>query len=165
MIAQRDPTPVEISSAFLPVPKLRPAPEVLPGSQQSSLPSSTPVKLASISEASPMSAAATQETQSSSAAAVKLLNPIDYAKALKERALASKVVSDHVAKNALRSAQVAGAEAHQAINDVNKAETDLRAAETRLAATAAAAAPPGAQGADVAVERSSFCERGSRRAS
>jgi lipoprotein-anchoring transpeptidase ErfK/SrfK len=155
MIAQRDPTPVEISSAFLPVPKLRPAPEVLPGSQQSSLPSSTPVKLASISEASPMSAAATQETQSSSAAAVKLLNPIDYAKALKERALASKVVSDHVAKNALRSAQVAGAEAHQAINDVNKAETDLRAAETRLAATAAAAAPPGAQGADVAVEAAS----------
>ena len=155
MIARRDPTPVEISSAFLPVPKLRPAPEVLPGSQQSSLPSSTPVKLASISEASPMSAAATQETQSSSAAAVKLLNPIDYAKALKERALASKVVSDHVAKNALRSAQVAGAEAHQAINDVNKAETDLRAAETRLAATAAAAAPPGAQGADVAVEAAS----------
>ena len=56
VVARRDTTAVEISSTFLPVPKLRPAPEVLPGSQQSSLPSSTPVKLASISEASPMSA-------------------------------------------------------------------------------------------------------------
>jgi lipoprotein-anchoring transpeptidase ErfK/SrfK len=159
MIARRDPTPVEISSALLPVPKLRPAPEVLPGSQQSSLPSSTPVKLASISEASPMSAAAAQETQPSSAAAVKLLNPIDYAKALKERALASKVVSEHAAKNALRSAQAAGAEAHQAMDDVNKAETDLRAAEAKLAATAVAVAPPGAQGPDVAVEADSASAR------
>ena len=147
MVARRDPTPVEISSTFLPVPKLRPAPEVLPGSQQSSLPSSTPVKLASISEASPMSAAAAQETPPSSATAAKLLNPIEYAKALKERALASKVASDQAAKDALRAAQVAGAEAHQAMDDVNKAETDLRAAEAKLAAleqapTAAAAAPP-----------------------
>ena len=128
MVARRDPTPVEISSAFLPVPKLRPAPEVLPGSQQSSLPSSTPVKLASISEASPMSAAAAQETQPSSAAAVKLLNPIDYAKALKERALASKVVSDHAAKNALRSAQVAGAAAQ-----VDRARAALVQAQSREA--------------------------------
>ena len=58
VVARRDTTAVEISSTFLPVPKLRPAPEVLPGSQQSSLPSSTPVKLASISEASPISAEA-----------------------------------------------------------------------------------------------------------
>ena len=55
VVARRDTTAVEISSTFLPVPKLRPAPEVIPGSQQSSLPSSPPVKLASISEASSMS--------------------------------------------------------------------------------------------------------------
>ena len=134
MVARRDTTPVEISSTFLPVPKLRPAPEVLPGSQQSSLPSSTPVKLASISEASPMSAAAAQETQPSPATAAKLLNPIEYAKALKERALASKAAADQAAKDALRAAQAAGAEAHQAMDDVNKAETDLRAAEAKLAA-------------------------------
>ena len=148
VVARRDTTAVEISSTFLPVPKLRPAPEVLPGSQQSSLPSSTPVKLASISEASPMSAEAAQETPPGPPTAPKLLNPIEYAKALKERALASKAAADQAAKDALRAAQAAGVQAHQAMDDVNKAEIDLRAAEAKLAAldaaaqTAAAAAPP-----------------------
>ncbi len=164
VVARRDTTPVEISSTFLPVPKLQPAPEVLPGSQQSSLPSSTPVKLASISEASPMSAATAQETQPSPATVPKLLNPIEYAKALKERALASKAAADQAAKDALRAAQAAGAEAHRAMDDVNKAETDLRAAEAKLAAldavvpTAAAAAPPGAPGADVAAKAASAAQ-------
>ena len=146
VVARRDTTAVEISSTFLPVPKLRPAPEVL-ASQQSSLPSSTPVKLASISEASPISGEA-QETPPGPPTAPKLLNPIEYAKALKERALASKAAADQAAKDALRAAQAAGVEAHQARDDVNKAEIDLRAAEAKLAAldaqapTAAAAAPP-----------------------
>ena len=114
VVARRDTTAVEISSTFLPVPKLRPAPEVLPGSQQSALPSSTPVKLASISEASPISAAAAQETPPGPATAPKLLNPIEYAKALKERALTSKAAADQAAKDALRAAQAAEAEARQA---------------------------------------------------
>jgi lipoprotein-anchoring transpeptidase ErfK/SrfK len=144
VVARRDTTAVEISSTFLPVPKLRPAPEVLPGSQQSALPSSTPVKLASISEASPINA----ETPPSPATAPKLLNPIEYAKALKERALASKAAADQAAKDDLRAAQAAGVEAHQAGDDVNKAVTALRAAEAKLAAldaaaqTATAGAPP-----------------------
>ncbi|MGH7187019.1 MAG: hypothetical protein ACREIB_12180, partial [Pseudomonadota bacterium] len=147
VVARRDTTAVEISSTFLPVPKLRPAPEVLPGSQQSALPSSTPVKLASISEASAINAEAAQETPPGPATAPKLLNPIEYAKALKERALTSKAAADQAAKDAMRAAQAAGVGAHQARDDVNKAETDLRAAEAKLAAlngpapTAAAAAP------------------------
>ena len=148
VVARRDTTAVEISSTFLPVPKLRPAPEVLPGSQQSSLPSSTPVKLASISEAPPISAEAAQKTPPGPPTAPKLLNPIEYAKALKERALASKAAADQAAKDALRAAQAAEVQAHQAMDDVSKAEIDLRAAEAKLAAldaaaqTAAAAAPP-----------------------
>ena len=147
VVARRDTTAVEISSTFLPVPKLRPAPEVLPGSQQSSLPSSPPMKLASISEASPISGEA-QETPPGPPTAPKLLNPIEYAKALKERALASKAATDQAAKDARRAAQAAGVQAHQATDDVNKAEIDLRAAEAKLAAldaqapTATAAAPP-----------------------
>ena len=160
VVARRDTTPVEISSTFLPVPKLRPAPEVLPGSQQSSLASSTPVKLASISDASPVSAAAAQETQPTPATAVKLLNPIEYAKALKEHALAGKRAADQAAKAALQAAQVAGAEAHRAMDNVKKAGTDFKAAEAKLAAIGApartaAAAPPGAQGADAAAEAAS----------
>ena len=160
VVARRDTTPVEISSTFLPVPKLRPAPEVLPGSQQSSLASSTPVKLASISEASPVSVAAAQETQPTPATAVKLLSPIEYAKALKERALAGKRAANQTAKAALQAAQVAGAEAHRAMVNVNNAETDLKAAEAKLAAIdaparTAAAAPPDAQGADTSAEADS----------
>ncbi len=165
VVARRDTTAVEISSTFLPVPKLRPAPEVLPGSQQSSLSSSTPMKLASISEASSMSAAGAQETPPGPPTAPKLLNPIEYAKALKERALASKAAANQAAKDALPAAQAAGAEARQAIEDVNKAETNLKAAEAKLAAleapapTAAAAATPGAQGSDAAAEAASATAR------
>ena len=163
VVARRDTTPVEISSTFLPVPKLQPAPEALPGSQQSSLPPSAPVKLASISEASPMSAVVVQETQPSPAK--KLLNPIEYARALKERALATKAAAAQGAKDALQAAQVAGAEAHQAVDNVSKAETDLKTAEAKLTAldaparTAAAAAPPGAPGADAAAEAASASAR------
>ena len=165
VVARRDTTPVEISSTFLPVPKLLPAPEVISGSQQSSLPSSPPVKLASISEASSMSAAGAHETEPRPTTDPKLLNPIEYAKALKERALASKAAANQAAKDALPAAQAAGAEARQAIEDVNKAETNLKAAEAKLAAleapapTAAAAATPGAQGSDAAAEAASATAR------
>jgi hypothetical protein len=121
---------------------------VISGSQQSSQSLSTPVKLASISEASSMSAAGARETEPRPTTDPKLLNPIDYAKALKERALASKTAAEQAAKDALPAEQAAGAEARQAIEDVNKAETNLKAAEAKLAAldaqapTAAAAAPP-----------------------
>ena len=165
VVARRDTTAVEISSTFLPVPKLRPAPEVISGSQQSSLSLSTPVKLASISEASSMSAAGAHETEPRPTTDPKLLNPIEYAKALKERALASKAAANQAAKDALPAAQAAGAEARQAIEDVNKAETNLKAAEAKLAAleapapTAAAAATPGAQGSDAAAEAASATAR------
>ena len=171
VVARRDTTPVEISSTFLPVPKLRPAPEVL--ASQQSAPLSTPVKLAGISEASPMSPAAAQETQTSPATAPKLLNPIEYAKALKERALASKAAADQAAKDALRAAQAAGAEAHQAMDDVNKAVTALRAAEAKLAAleapapTAATAATATARAAaqvDIDRARAAVVEAQSREA-
>ncbi len=161
VVARRDTTPVEISSTFLPVPKLQPAPEVASRQPAEFAALVYARELASISEASPMSAAMAQETQPSPATAPKLLNPIEYAKALKERALASKAAADQAAKDALRAAQAAGAEAHQAMDDVDKAETDLRAAEAKLAVldapapTAAAAAPPGAPGADVAAEAAS----------
>jgi len=133
VVARRDTTPFEVSSAFLPIPKMRPAPDVLPGSQQTSLPA--PVKVASISETAPViAAAAPQETQVTAATAPKLLNPIEYAKALKERALASKVAAGQAARDALAAAQTAGAEARQAADDVNKADSDVKAAEAKLAA-------------------------------
>jgi len=152
VVARRDTTPFEIANAFLPVPKMRPAPDALPGTQQTSLPLSAPVKVASISEASPVAVSATapQETQPAATTAPKLLNPIEYAKALKERAVTSKAAADKAAKDALAAAQAAGAEARHAVDDVNKADADLKTAEAKLAAldaqasaaVAAAAAQP-----------------------
>ena len=136
VIARRDTTPFEIANALLPVPKMRPAPDVLPGSQQTSIPSPAPVKVASISEGSPLAviaAAAAAEPQAA-ANAPKLLNPIEYAKALKERAVTSKAAADKAAKDALAAAQAAGAEARQAVEDVTKADADVKTAEAKLAA-------------------------------
>ncbi len=114
---------------------MQPAPEVLPGSQQAAAPISAPVKVASIGDAAPVAINAAMPPQDSTAAtAPKLLNPIEYAKALKERALASKVAADKAAKDALAAAQTAGTEARQAVDDVNKADADLKAAEAKLAA-------------------------------
>ncbi len=151
VIARRDTTPFEIESASLPAPKMRPAPDVLPGSQQSSLPPSASVQVASISETSPVAvsaATAPQETRGPGATVPKLLNPLEYAKALRERALASKAAADQAAKDALAAAQAAGTEARQAVDDINRAEADLKAAEAKLAAldaapSAAVATAPG----------------------
>jgi lipoprotein-anchoring transpeptidase ErfK/SrfK len=143
VVARRDTTPFEIANALLPVPKMRPAPDVLPGSQQTSVPASSPVKLASISEHAPVavSEATPQEPQAAPSNPAKLLNPIEYAKALKERALASKTAADKAAKDALAAAQAAGADARQAVDDVTKAEGEFKAAEAKLAALDARATP------------------------
>jgi len=150
VVARRETIPSEITSDALPAPKMQPAPAVLPGSQQAALPS--PVKVASIGDTSPVAVNATTpstDTGATATDAAKLLNPIEYAKALKTRAQASKAAADQAAKDALAAAQAAGAEARQAVDDVNKAEADLKAAEAKLAAldaqasaTVAASAAP-----------------------
>jgi hypothetical protein len=134
VVARRETIPSEITSDALPVPKMQPAPAVLPGGQQAALPS--PVKVASIGDASPVAVNPTTpptDTGVPATDAARLLNPVEYAKALKTRAQASKAAADQAAKDALAAAQAAGAEARQAVDDVNKAEADLRAAEAKLA--------------------------------
>jgi L,D-transpeptidase catalytic domain len=135
VVARRDTTPFEVSSAFLPAPKMQPAPNVLPGSQQAAAPATAPVKVASIHDAAPVAVSATTTPQDTGTAPTpKLLNPIEYAKALKERALASKAAADQAAKDALAAAQAAGVEAREAVDDVTKADADLKTAEAKLAA-------------------------------
>ena len=145
VVARRDTVPFEISHPFLPVPKLQKAPLELPGSQQAAR-TDAPVKLASISDAPPVavSTSAPEETGTTATAPPQLLNPIDYAKALKERAQAGKVAADQAAKDALEAAQAAGAEARQTADDVRKAEADLKTAEAKLAEIDAQAAAPAA---------------------
>jgi lipoprotein-anchoring transpeptidase ErfK/SrfK len=142
VVASRDTVPVDFSHSFLPLPKMQSAPA---GAQQAAR--DTSVELASMgtSEAGMTTAAVPGSSDTPT-----LLNPIAYAGALKDRAMADKAAADQAAKDALAAAQAAGAEARQAIDDIRKAEANLAAAEAKVAdvdkraaapAPAAAAAP------------------------
>ena len=159
VVARRDTVPFEIANAFLPLPKMQPA----PGTQQASnAPATAPIELASMSPQAdgPIATAAVQDAPAAPAAAPKLLNPMEYAAALKQRATADKAASEKAAKESLAAAQTAGTEARQAVDDVRKAVGDVKTAEMKIAeldAAAAAAkqaadaaAAQGAQGAQAA---------------
>jgi lipoprotein-anchoring transpeptidase ErfK/SrfK len=133
VVSPRDTAPVEFSHSLLPLPKMQPAPTMPAGSQQASA-SEASVELASMgSPASTMTTAAVPDTNTS-LEAPKLLNPIAYAGALKERAAADKTLADQATKDALAAAQAAGADARQAMDDVRKAAADLKTAEAAAAA-------------------------------
>lgn len=135
VVTPSDVRPVEFSHPLLPLPKMHEAPAI-PASPTQQAASSPSVELAS------MDTAAVENGSAAAPATPKLLNPIDYAKALKQRALADRSAADLATKNALAAAQAAGGEARQAVEDVRKAEADLKDAEARLAAIEARASAP-----------------------
>jgi lipoprotein-anchoring transpeptidase ErfK/SrfK len=139
VVSPTDIRPVEIAHPFLPLPKMQEAP-AMPASPEQQASNSGSVELASVEATG---------TTDNSTPPPKLLNPIAYAGALKQSALASKAAADLAAKNALAAAQAAGADARTAVDDVRKAETELAAATAKRAAieTRAAAASPRAQSA------------------
>jgi lipoprotein-anchoring transpeptidase ErfK/SrfK len=134
VVASRDTVPVDFSHSFLPLPKMQSAPA---GAQQAAR--DTSVELASMgtSEAGMTTAAVPGSSDTPT-----LLNPIAYAGALKDRAMADKTAADQAAKDALAAAQAAGAEARQAIDDIRKAEANLAAAEAKVADVDKRAAAP-----------------------
>lgn len=138
VVASRDTEPVEFSHPLLPLPKMQPPPV---GSQQAAKRDAS-VELASMgAPASTMTTAAVPE-ETTDVDPTEPLNPIAYAAALKERAVADKAVADKAAKEALAAAQAAGEEARLAVDDVRKAEADLKAAEAKVADLEARAAAP-----------------------
>jgi lipoprotein-anchoring transpeptidase ErfK/SrfK len=133
VVASRDTVPVDFSHSFLPLPKMQPAPA---GTQQAAR--DTSVELASMGTSDAgMTTAAVPET-----GAPTMLNPIAYAGALKDKAMADKTAADLAAKDALAAAQAAGAEARQAVDDIRKAEAGLAAAEAKVADVDKRAAAP-----------------------
>lgn len=144
IVAPRNTIPEPISHPLLPKPTMQPAPDE---SQQASRGKPVAqVELASMSAPAhiPMTTAATSADApvGEGTAAGRLLDPIAYAAALKERAKSDKAAAEKAEKAALKVAQDAGEEARQAVEDVRKAETDLKAAEARLAKLEADAAIP-----------------------
>lgn len=140
VVTPRDVQPVAFAHAALPVPKMHEAPAI-PASPEHQA-NGAAVELASMDTA----AVPAGEGAAPAAGAPKMLNPIAYAAALKQRAVADKAAAELAAKNALAAAQAAGAEARQAAEDVAKAQDALKAAEDRLAAIAAPAADNTAAG-------------------
>lgn len=143
IVTPRDVAPVEFTHTLLPLPKMQPAPAMPAGSQQASAPGAA-VELASTDSSSTMTTAAVPEATAPADAAAPL-NPIAYAAALKKRAAFDKSVADQAAKDALATAQTAGAEARQALDDVRKAEAAVAAAQATIAAIEARIAAPVAQ--------------------
>ncbi len=136
VVSPTDVQPVEFSHPFLPLPKMQEAP-VIPATPQQQADNGASVELASMNTAAVPDSTGTPEGS-------KLVNPIAYAKALKQRALADKAAADLAAKNALAAAQTTGTEARQARDEMRKLEADLAAAQAKLAAIDARAAAPAA---------------------
>ena len=142
IVTPRDVEPVEFTHSLLPLPKMQ-VPPTMAANGQPDAATDAPVELASMGAASSLTTAAVPEANSVTDTS-KPLNPIAYAGVLKERAKADKAVADQAAKDALATAQAAGAEARKALDDKRKAESDLVAAQAKIAALDARAAAPSA---------------------
>jgi lipoprotein-anchoring transpeptidase ErfK/SrfK len=138
VVTPSDVKPVEFSHPLLPLPKMHEAP-VIPAAPEHQAAKAPSVELASMDTAAVDKSDTATATNAESP---KLLNPIAYAKALKQRAQAEKTAADAAAKAALAAAQAGGAEARQALEDVRKAQAALSTAQAKLAA-ANAATPTG----------------------
>ncbi len=139
VVASRDTEPFAISHPLLPLPKMQPAPAA---QQQAAAPRDPSIELASADTTESTMTTAAVDEEAPAADANKLLDPIAYAAALKQRAVADKTLADIAAKDALAAAQTAGAEARQAVDDVRKAEADLATAEAKVAALEKVIAAP-----------------------
>ena len=127
IVTTRDTAPVDFSHPLLPLPKMQPSP-----ANQQQAAGDAAVELASADAATASDTTAAAANHSDETSAPKLLDPIAYAGALKQRAVADKSVADALAKTALDAAQAAGAEARQAADAAEAAETALKAAEAKL---------------------------------
>lgn len=142
IVAPRNTIPEPISHPLLPKPTMQPAPDE--SHQASRAEPVAQVELASMSAPAhiPMTTAATSADapMGEGTAAGRLLDPIAYAAALKERAKSDKVAAEKAEKTALKAAQDAGEEARQAVEDVQKAKVALGVAQARVAKLEADAA-------------------------
>jgi lipoprotein-anchoring transpeptidase ErfK/SrfK len=153
VVARRDTTPFEISHPLLPTPKMQPA----PGAHQAmdARPATVELASANAKDGASIATAAVPDTGSASGAnasgsASGLLNPMQYAAALKKQAALDKAAADKAAKEALAAAQAAGSEARQAVDEARKAQAAVDAAQSKLAQLDLAAGEAAKKAADAA---------------
>ena len=141
MIASHDVAPVAFSHPLLPVPRMQPAPDAdpdsMPGTDERA-PAVGSVERGIKQIATTISTASDGPSIAAAAAAPKLLNPLEYAQALKVKTAADVTAAGRALKDAVATASVRAAEARRATADTRTAEIARNQAEAKVAAQAKA---------------------------
>jgi len=137
IVSPRDTKPFAISHAFLPKPKLYPAPDATRHVEQSAAPETTgAVELASLDGSANVAlktAGNTPNSEKAENATPAKLNPIEYAALMKTQAVGEKLATEKAAKAALKTANTKAKTARGAVDEVKEAQAALGEARAKVA--------------------------------
>jgi len=137
IVSPRDTKPFAISHAFLPKPKLYPAPDAAQHVEQAAAPETTgAVELASQDGSANVALKTTGNTPNSEKAenaTPAKLNPIEYAALMKTQAVGEKLATEKAAKAALKTANTKAETARGAVDEVKEAQAALGEARAKVA--------------------------------
>ncbi|MHA1574100.1 MAG: L,D-transpeptidase family protein, partial [Alphaproteobacteria bacterium] len=137
IVSPRDTKPFAISHAFLPKPKLYPAPDATQHVEQAAAPETTgAVELVSLDGSANVALKTTGNTPNSEKAenaTPAKLNPIEYAALMKTQAVGEKLATEKAAKAALKTANTKAETARGAVDEVKEAQAALGEARAKVA--------------------------------
>ncbi len=137
IVSPRDTKPFAISHAFLPKPKLYPAPDAAQHVEQAAAPETTgAVELTSLDGSANVALKTTGNTPNSEKAenaTPAKLNPIEYAALMKTQAVGEKLATEKAAKAALKTANTKAETARSAVDEVKEAQAALGEARAKVA--------------------------------
>lgn len=137
IVSPRDTKPFAISHAFLPKPKLYPAPDAAHHVEQAAAPETTgAVELASLDGSANVAlktAGNTPNREKAENATPAMLNPIEYAALMKTQAVGEKLATEKAAKAALKTANTKAKTARGTVDEVKEAQAALGEARAKVA--------------------------------
>ena len=137
IVSPRDTKPFAISHAFLPKPKLYPAPDAAQHVEQAAAPETTgAVELTSLDGSANVAlktAGNTPNSEKAENATPAKLNPIEYAALMKTQAVGEKLATEKAAKAALKTANTKAETARSAVDEVKEAQAALGEAIAKVA--------------------------------
>ena len=149
VISRRDITPVEFAHPLLPAPKMQPEPAAFAAT--GSVGARTVVADAAPNDVIQVTGSTdTEPVAAPSAADSKMLNPFEYAAALKAKTASDSTAAAKAVKDTFAAASAKTAEARRAAAALKAAEAAKVAAETNSAAAASAIETAAPEAADVA---------------
>ena len=137
IVSPRDTKPFAISHAFLPKPKLYPAPDAAQHVEQAAaLETTGAVELTSLDGSANVAlktAGITPNSEKAENATPAKLNPIEYAALMKTQAVGEKLATEKAAKAALKTANTKAETARSAVDEVKEAQAALGEARAKVA--------------------------------